>query len=432
MNRRFAASVLALALGCAGCSKNEQPAASAPPLPPEAAANDSGAPVDSPVAGIPDEIAAAEKAPDAAPQPNPADPPAMRGSASTKPIPAPGPPKLPLSRPERPPMLGSDPVLDKSGVERIALTPGAKAPKPMENKAPTALAPETFVPRNVPDLATPPPSAETPANTPPAAPAPAVATQPPAEPVAPTVPQLIYSVADPNRRLNNLNELIIDSINLVPAGGSYQADDAAINLLKNAVVIAEEKLQVLPDLARPSFCSSATYLVFLIAMDRLHRTNRVQLPGPAMDALLIRGQPDGEGVWGRWNANGPGTARLFHELGLGKSFSNPMAARPGDFLKIWWNDEIGAKERGHSVIFLGVTRTEKGEFGIRYWSSNKPGGFGEAVAPMSTVKRMLFSRLDNPRAILNAHRLPVSDQYLADMLKRASTQEEMCQMCGIQ
>ena len=39
-------------------------------------------------------------------------------------------------------MLGSDPVLDKSGVERIALTPGGKAPKPMESKAPTAPAPE--------------------------------------------------------------------------------------------------------------------------------------------------------------------------------------------------------------------------------------------------------------------------------------------------
>jgi hypothetical protein len=119
-------------------------------------------------------------------------------------------------------------------------------------------------------------------------------------------------------------------------------------------------------------------------------------------------------------------------LGLGKSFTNPMTARPGDFLKIWWNDEIGSAERGHSVIFLGMQRTEKGEFGIRYWSSNKPGGFGEAVAPLSTVKRMLFSRLDNPRAILNAARLPAVDQYLADMLKRASTQEEMWQMCGVQ
>jgi hypothetical protein len=35
---------------------------------------------------------------------------------------------------------------------------------------------------------------------------------------------------------------------------------------------------------------------------------------------MIRGQRDGEGIWGRWNANGPGTARLFHEMNLGENF----------------------------------------------------------------------------------------------------------------
>jgi hypothetical protein len=72
-----------------------------------------------------------------------------------------------------------------------------------------------------------------------------------------------------------------------------------------------------------------------------------------MENLLIRGQGDGVGIWGRWNANGPGTARLFEELHLGKNFTSFEEARPGDFMKIFWNDNIGGTESGHSVIYLG-------------------------------------------------------------------------------
>jgi hypothetical protein len=34
--------------------------------------------------------------------------------------------------------------------------------------------------------------------------------------------------------------------------------------------------------------------------------------------IISSSQRDGAGIWGRWNANGPGTARLFYELGLGQ------------------------------------------------------------------------------------------------------------------
>lgn len=348
-------------------------------------------------------------------------------------------------------MLGASyPVRDREGIERIALLPGAPAPQPVEPR-PAIAPPAPVAPAPAPAAAVaataPPPGREV-VLTPNTLAAPAVFHSPtaqplPAKPVVPTAP--VVRMAEPakappqpivshatKRPITTMNELIIDCIRTIPSGGSYQADAAAIELLKTAVTVTEKRLTVMPDLARPSFCSSATYLVFLTAMDRLHQGNRIRLTDEAMNALLIQGQPDGEGVWGRWNANGPGTARLFHELGLGRSFTNPMAAKPGDFLKIWWNDEIGASERGHSVIFLGMGKTPKGEMGVRYWSSNKPGGFGEAIAPLSTVKRMLFSRLDNPRALVNAALIPPTDQYLADMLKRASTEEEMFRMCGVQ
>ena len=50
-------------------------------------------------------------------------------------------------------------------------------------------------------------------------------------------------------------------------------------------------------------------------IEALRARGSLQLDYDTLDALMIRNQRDGEGIWGRWNANGPGTARLFHELG---------------------------------------------------------------------------------------------------------------------
>ncbi len=128
-------------------------------------------------------------------------------------------------------------------------------------------------------------------------------------------------------------------------------------------------LRVNPSVARTTYCSGATYLVFVRAIQLL-------LPQSAFadglaEALAIKGQPDGVGVWGRWNANGPGTACLFHELGLGHNFTSFEAARPGDFMKIFWTDAVGRREHGHSVIYLGGEQQNGIEM-IRFWSSNKP------------------------------------------------------------
>jgi hypothetical protein len=427
---------------CAGCSKTEQPAASAPPPSPSASA-----PPTQPLAGggtQPVAIAPVIPAPTAS---------AMRGQPSAKALT----PPPPQARPERilPPTRTKEP-----SIERLALLPGGKTITREEIPAPPIVMPGHQVVTPSARVETTEPSAESPdslesssavasrsaearpirasmtTSDPANALEPEVIMQepPPARssaPLATAEPSSMVSATQRQRRLNTLNELIIESIQSIPSGGEYRADANAISLLRQAVTISDRRLQIIPDLARPSFCSSATYLVFLTVMDRLHREQRVQLPEPALTALLIQGQPEGEGVWGRWNANGPGTARLFHELGLGRSFCDPATALPGDFLKIWWNEEIGSKERGHSVIYLGMEQTESGEMGVRYWSSNKPGGFGEAVAPMSKVKRMLFSRLETPRAVANAPRLPRIDRYLADMLKRRSTEDEMFQKCGL-
>ena len=119
-----------------------------------------------------------------------------------------------------------------------------------------------------------------------------------------------------------LNEVILEQIKQMPVGGKYSASQVATSRLQAAVHLESGKLFVQPDAASPSYCSGATYLVFLKTIEALRDRGDLQLNAETLKSLLIRGQRDGEGIWGRWNANGPGTARLFYELGLGRNFDD--------------------------------------------------------------------------------------------------------------
>ena len=225
-----------------------------------------------------------------------------------------------------------------------------------------------------------------------------------------------------------VNAFILRAVTRMPSGGTYRANSAALAGLRLAVGSVNSLLVIDAPRAAPSFCSGGTYLVFLSALASLNREGRLPLDNAVIDALLVRDhQADGAGVWGRWNANGPGTARLFCEANLGHNFTSFEEAAPGDFLKIFWNSEIGAREVGHSVVYLGTVNRPEGEF-VKYWSSNQPNGFGFAEVPRRRIKRALFSRLDHPEAIRRVMSLPARDPYLAAMLKRSSTEEEMSRM----
>jgi hypothetical protein len=226
------------------------------------------------------------------------------------------------------------------------------------------------------------------------------------------------------------NAMVLRAVEEMPKKGSYAVSRAATVALREAVTLSKGGVKVIPKNAVPSFCSGATYLVFLEALVRGCDKARVKISAGAASALLVAGQPDGQGIWGRWNANGPGTARLFHESGLGVNFDNWEHAQPGDFMKVFWNENIGKRERGHSVIFLGVVPMADGETGVEFWSSNIPEGYGRKVVPMSSVKRVLFSRLLSPAAVNKLPALPPKDTYLADMLKRDSNGQEMLEMVG--
>jgi len=226
------------------------------------------------------------------------------------------------------------------------------------------------------------------------------------------------------------NEAIIGAIGSMPIGGGYATGVDARDALMAAVAWEEGKPALRPAKAQPSFCSGGTYLVFLVALAQEQRAGRVSLSPEAWHALIVEGQADGAGVWGRWNANGPGTGRLFEETGAGRSFTELKDARRGDFMKIFWNDSIGAKERGHSVVFLGVD-TDKGEEVVSFWSSNQPGGYGSKQVPRSKIKRMLFSRLEHPERLEEVLKLPAQDGFLAALEEKSVSPAEAARAVGL-
>jgi hypothetical protein len=130
-------------------------------------------------------------------------------------------------------------------------------------------------------------------------------------------------------------------------------------------------------------------------------------------------------------SNGPGTARLFEELSLGTNFTSIDQAEPGDFLKIFWNEQIGLREFGHSVVYLGRGVNSEGVETLKYWSSNKKGGYGRTEVPTSKIKRTLFSHLSNPAQINRVFHIPETESYLASMLITISTPEKVDEMVGI-
>jgi len=243
---------------------------------------------------------------------------------------------------------------------------------------------------------------------------------------------LLCTLLPATMHAHDLNPLILSEIANMPRGGGYAVTSEASRNLRAAIRHEEEAghLRVLPQTAMPSYCSGATYLVFLKTLQRLKETGGLPLSEPLLSALLVRGQPDGTGVWGRWNANGPGTARLFHELKLGRNFDRFELARPGDFMKIFWTREVGQRERGHSVIYLG-SETRGGVEQVRFWSSNQPDGYGEKSVPRSKIAYAIFSRLESPAAILNAPTLPRTDPYLASLLKTRSSIAEARSKSGM-
>lgn len=228
----------------------------------------------------------------------------------------------------------------------------------------------------------------------------------------------------------DFNAIVLEQIRDIPDGGGYATTREAHSALVSAVAPQAGSISVLAVRARPSYCSGATYLAFLKTLKAAETSGFIEPLGDAWRELMPKAAPDGVGIWGRWNANGPGASRLFHELQLGRNFTDWGEARPGDFLKIFWTDAVGKNERGHLVVFLGEDE-RNGVPHVSFWSSNKPNGYGEKSVAKSKIARAIFSRLESPGNIRSASSIPKKDPYLASLLRVESSFEEACRLSGI-
>jgi hypothetical protein len=165
-------------------------------------------------------------------------------------------------------------------------------------------------------------------------------------------------------------------------------------------------------------------------IEALRARGALELNYETLDHLMIRGQRVGEGIWGRWNANGPGTARLFYELGIGRNFDDFAEAQPGDFMKIFWSPEVGRTEHGHSVIYLGAEKKLGLDY-VRFWSSNIPFGYGERSVPRAKIVHAIFSRLYTPSNLAKIEQAPAVDRYLASLVRARSSYAEARKECGM-
>ncbi|MBX9578026.1 MAG: hypothetical protein K2W97_06085 [Chthoniobacterales bacterium] len=224
------------------------------------------------------------------------------------------------------------------------------------------------------------------------------------------------------------NKVILEAMASMPHGGGYSTSSGTMERLRHSVALSDAKLAVHP--ASPSFCSEAVYLVFLKTVLLLQERRELSLDATTLAALLPHGQADGEGIWGRWNANGPGVACLFYDGGLGKNFTDLGQAEPGDFLKIFWSNSVGATEHGHLVVYLGHEKKNNIEM-IHFWSSNQHVGYSDKWVPLCAMHHLIFSRLTNPSALAACMKLPRSDAYLASLLSRTTTWEEVIRRCGV-
>ncbi|MEM9080768.1 MAG: hypothetical protein AAGC74_08775 [Verrucomicrobiota bacterium] len=227
------------------------------------------------------------------------------------------------------------------------------------------------------------------------------------------LPLAILACSAPSQTpTRSFNQTLLQTIKTFPTGGGYSGTDATKNLLPLASQPTPDGLLIIPTTARPSFCSGATYLAFLQTLNTLS-----PLQHPLSTKLAVAtDQQDGHGIFGRWNANGPGCAKLIADLNLGTNFTKLENAQPGDFLKIWWTEHIGKRERGHHVVYLSHTPTT-----LTFWSSNQPHGYGQKTVPLTNCKRLLFTRITKPQNITNALTLTPTDPYLASMLTKDHT-----------
>ena len=219
------------------------------------------------------------------------------------------------------------------------------------------------------------------------------------------------------------NRMILDIVHSLPKGGGYDRDHPVLPIV--APLEINNRWELLVRHGHPSHCTSATYTIFLHLATILQGNRKLFLDGDQIRALeATETMPDGkhlvdgQGPFWIFNSNGAGTAALLYHTGTGFSFRDDALAyaKPGDFLKLFWNKNVGASERGHQVVYTGP-RIIAGRDMVCFWGSQHQlrkaraghggeplyfsaypdgktyDGYGEVCRPRGDIMGMIFSRV---------------------------------------
>jgi hypothetical protein len=221
------------------------------------------------------------------------------------------------------------------------------------------------------------------------------------------------------------NAMVLDIIKRMPAGGGYSLKADSVELpTVTAHNIGGGHWEMRVYAGQPSHCTGATYTVYAHLVAVLHNGGALQLSPAELRAMSVlktmpdgTGRTDGQGPFAIFNSNGAGAAALLKHTGTGFSFRDDTLsyARPGDFLKLFWNEGVGSSEQGHQTVFIG-RREIAGRDMVCFWSSQRQNtkkrsghrealyfaasetgkvvdGYGEVCRPRSDIKAMVFSRV---------------------------------------
>jgi len=90
------------------------------------------------------------------------------------------------------------------------------------------------------------------------------------------------------------NDVVLAQVRQMPKGGSYSVSHFAKIRLQSSAHFESGKFFIIP--SGPSFCSGATYLVFIRTIEALRERNQLRFDYGTLKRLIIRDQHDGEGV----------------------------------------------------------------------------------------------------------------------------------------
>ena len=86
-----------------------------------------------------------------------------------------------------------------------------------------------------------------------------------------------------------VNGFVLEQIKKMPSGGKYSASSTATLRLQSAVQLDSGKLSIAPEIASPSYCSGATYLVFLNTIEALRDRGYLELNNQTLDRFFHTG-----------------------------------------------------------------------------------------------------------------------------------------------